>query len=136
MLNGLLEYVVTLIVYKIKVPPWCAVLREAWRTLLLQMYDFFLIRQNFLLSPTLNDTATYTRSLCPAANTSNAAASSPKPARYQGPKIQPPSTLRKGWTPIDYSSSALDCDRILAHQSETCPALCISQVLQPRIEST
>lgn len=45
--NGLLEYVVALIAYKIKVPPWCAVLREAWRTLLMQMYDFFLIHQNF-----------------------------------------------------------------------------------------
>ena len=80
MLNGLLEYVVTLIAYKIKVPPWCAVLREAWRTLLMQMYNFFLIRQNFLLSRTGNDTATCIPSLYPAADTSDAAASSPIPA--------------------------------------------------------
>lgn len=33
-------------------------------------------------SRTMNDTATYIRSLCPAADTSDAVASSPMPARY------------------------------------------------------
>ena len=89
MLNGLLEYVVTLIVYKIKVPPWCAVLREAWRTLLMQMYDFFLIRQNFLLSQTTNDIVTCNRSSCPTTDTSDAAASSPMLAHYQERETQP-----------------------------------------------
>ena len=95
MLNGLLEYVVTLIVYKIKVPPWCAVLREAWRTLLMQMYDFFHIRQNFLLSRTTNDIATCIRSSCPAADTSDVVALSPMSTHYQERETQSRKCFRK-----------------------------------------
>ena len=136
MLNGLLEYVVTLIAYKIKVPPWCAVLREAWRTLLVQMYDFFLIRQNFLLSQTTNDTATCIRSYNPAADTSDAAASSPMLAHYQERETQSQNSLRQGLTPTGSFSLAQGCGHIRALQSGTCPALCISQVLQPCTELT
>ena len=34
-------------VYKIKVPPWYAVLREAWRSLVLQRYVFFSTNKRF-----------------------------------------------------------------------------------------
>ena len=84
----------------------------------------------------MNDTATCIRSLCPAADTSDAVASSPMLARYQGRATQLLSILLKGWTLRDKSSSSQGCVRILALQSETCPAFCISQVLQPRTELT
>ena len=52
---------------KAKDPPWYAVLREAWRVLLLQIYVFFLYPQNisnFVLS---GDRHTYSESVshCP-----------------------------------------------------------------------
>ena len=49
MLNGVLEYVGHIGHYKIKVPPWCAVLREAWRTLSLQRYENYYYKNKLLL---------------------------------------------------------------------------------------
>ena len=84
----------------------------------------------------MNDIATCILSLCPAADTSDATASSPMLELYQGRETQSQNSRLQGLTQTGNSSSIRGCGHILALQSGTCPALCISQVLQPRTELT